>query len=74
MRVYVSINMKHLPGLRDILEADDKNSWSLDQTRWRSKAEFLFEYKEILSNTFESALEQSIESLFHLEGGRFVER
>jgi hypothetical protein len=45
--------------VKHLLEADDKNSWSSDQTRWRSKAEFLFKYKEILSHTFESALERS---------------
>ncbi len=44
--------------VKHLLEADDKNSWSSDQTSWRRKAEFLFKYKEILSHTFESALEQ----------------
>ena len=43
-----------------LLEIDDKNLWSFDQSNWKSKTDFLSEFKEILSYSFESALEQSL--------------
>jgi hypothetical protein len=43
-----------------LLEIDNKNLWSLDQSIWRNKTDFLFEFKESLSHSFESALEKSL--------------
>jgi hypothetical protein len=46
--------------VKHLLEIDDKNLWSFDQSNWRSKTDFMSEFKEILSYSFESAVEQSL--------------
>jgi hypothetical protein len=51
--------------VRYLLEIDNHNTWSLDQSDWKNKNQFLDEFREMFKFSFEDAVEMSLKGEQH---------